>query len=529
MVSKVQDLLALQSQYSIVDLKRICLIGSKEEMEYMVKGKQQFRMSIDNCMDVLEGLQDLTLEDGCYKFGGEVAFTVAENYAIGQKYLAMMQECSVDDDIKVSTAIEKDYYNPIMAITDDISTFNQVSSDLAYIEQNRVIISKEKADFSIVKAKTTKIPPFCTVVDVKGAVKVNNFYYSPTTEVMNIVKLCKLKDMKLVWKAIFKILKEQGGLEIDSNGVLNLSQEAKKEKKAKERQKIDSEKEYLEANAKGSDSQVMYYMMFLVDIGRVRQIETVEDCQADYVEFLKEQMDRGDTDEKVEEVDDDDNKYDHIINDKKKVDQQNFNETAKHFKMNVNKGPKGLKVLDQKGGDYEVPRPNGSTVSVEDFMGYLKTTNLTGVACLFKDKDFFDERMDIYSKLYVDTQFNVLKAQLKGNLKYLAYRKYGLKCVADADLPYFILMYEIYQMLHLTNHIVNRNAIPQYFKKYQMDILVLYWLNPITLDFKPNFISPNYFIKTVRIPNANVVKPADYKIQQKAVKAEAYVDTDNYF
>jgi len=215
------------------------------------------------------------------------------------------------------------------------------------------------------------------------------FFYSPTTEVMNVVKLCKLKDMKLVWKAIFKILKEQGGLEIDSNGVLNLSQAAKKEKKAKERQKVDSEKDYLEANAKGSDSQVMYYMMFLVDIGRVRQIETVEDCQADYIEFLKEQMDQGDADEKIEEVDDDDNKYDHIINDKRKVDQRNYNETSKHFKMNVSKGPKGLKVLDQKGGDYEVPRPVGSTVSVEDFMGYLKTTNLTGVACLFKDKDFF--------------------------------------------------------------------------------------------------------------------------------------------
>jgi len=32
-------------------------------------------------------------------------------------------------------------------------------------------------------------------------------------------------------------LDEQGGLEIDSNGVMNMSQEAKKEKKARDRQK----------------------------------------------------------------------------------------------------------------------------------------------------------------------------------------------------------------------------------------------------------------------------------------------------
>jgi len=238
MVSKVQDLLALQSQYSIVDLKRICLVGSKEEIEFMVKGKQEFRMSIDNCLDVLEGLESLTLENGNYMFGGEVAFTVAENYACGQKYLAMLQECSTNEETKVNTIIEKDYYNPLMAITDNIDTFNQVQSDLVYIEQNRMMMSKEKADFSILKPKTVRTPPFCALVNVKGSVKINGFFYAPTTEVNNIVKNCKLKDVRLIWKAIKKILDEQGGLEIDSNGVMNMSQEAKKEKKARDRQKI---------------------------------------------------------------------------------------------------------------------------------------------------------------------------------------------------------------------------------------------------------------------------------------------------
>lgn len=129
----------------------------------------------------------------------------------------------------------------------------------------------------------------------------------------------------------------------------------------------------------------------------------------------------------------------------------------------------------------------------------------------------------------MDTQVNVLKAQLKSNLKYLAFRKYGNKMTIDADVPYFILMYEIYQMLQLTVAFVNRNAIPQGFKKYSMDVMMYYWINTITQDFKPNFKSNNYFLKTVRIPNANVIKPTDYKIQVKAGKVDSYVDTDSYF
>jgi len=528
MVSKVQDLLALQSQYSIVDLKRICLVGSKEEIEFMVKGKQEFRMSIDNCLDVLEGLESLTLENGNYMFGGEVAFTVAENYACGQKYLAMLQECSMNEETKVNTIIEKDYYNPLMAITDNIDTFNQVQSDLLYIEQNRMMMSKEKADFSILKPKNVRTPPFCALVNVKGSVKINGFFYAPTTEVNNIVKNCKLKDVRLIWKAIKKILDEQGGLEIDMNGVMNMSQEAKKEKKARDRQKIESEKDYLNALEKNLDSQIMYYMMFLVEIGRAKQVDTVEDCKEDYAAWVEEQSIQEERPDKTNDDDDIDNRYEHIIGSKRKLDQQCYTETIKHFKTNVTKGPEGLKILDSK-SEFKVPRPNNSVVAVEDFCNYLKNSNLTGIACLFSDKDFFDEKIEIFSKLYVDTQVNVLKAQLKSNLKYLAFRKYGNKMTIDADVPYFILMYEIYQMLQLTVAFVNRNAIPQGFKKYSMDVMMYYWINAITQDFKPNFKSNNYFLKTVRIPNANVIKPTDYKIQVKAGKVDSYVDTDSYF
>jgi len=284
----------------------------------------------------------------------------------------------------------------------------------------------------------------------------------------------------------------------------------------------------LNALDKNLDSQIMYYMMFLVEIGRAKQVDTVEDCKEDYAAWVEEQSIQEERPDKTSDDDDIDNRYEHIIGSKRKLDQQCYNETIKHFKTNVTKGPEGLKILDSK-SEFKVPRPNNSVVAVEDFCNYLKNSNLTGIACLFSDKDFFDEKIEIFSKLYVDTQVNVLKAQLKSNLKYLAFRKYGNKMTIDADVPYFILMYEIYQMLQLTVAFVNRNAIPQGFKKYSMDVMMYYWINTITQDFKPNFKSNNYFLKTVRIPNANVIKPTDYKIQVKAGKVDSYVDTDSYF
>jgi len=181
-----------------------------------------------------------------------------------------------------------------------------------------------------------------------------------------------------------------------------------------------------------------------------------------------------------------------------------FRSTSSFFTDHVK-----IKDNSYKIGNTQIPLAKNCNYEPSDFIKDMKRQRIQSVAKLLLVEDF-DLKTNVFMDLYHGNEKGSIKSHLLHNIQYLGFRivnNQKNKTAAPvmegiANMPAFVIYYEIMQCIKETMTAVNQGVIPSNLIGVMNDILMVYWLNELmseTGKFKAGDAGVDWFRKTYKI------------------------------
>jgi len=544
-INKIQTLMnavsnGIWSQCEVMDLLFSC---TQIEAQYITKSYQMFVVELNDFNEHFDVVKDMSIGQGQYEIKN--CLTIEDPASLGLKrmgelgaYAANTGQQGEQLEWKMSNDHAKVFslqaLDPKNLGFDDV---NELAKLLEFVEQNKVYVPYSDAGFfKTAKGKNTK--PFYTSQMCEGAVHMNGAYWVPSALIMDIMALAKQTSAKVIVTCLRKIVDKCGPLTMDKTGRIRVNGkkgEKREKRKFQEHKKGELELAYLKAVENGSEEDIIstfwdFSSEFNIETGNAYSSTLFAGIYKDWCDKNdfkdgeesddeSDFQDCADVSGKEDVFDDkpsseskkDDEFEEEVHLDKRllvssdvKKDSEISKSTMKFFTDNVKVRDGNYKI-----GNTQIPLSKDCNYEPGDFIKETKKQRIQSVAKLLLIEDF-DLKTNIFMDLYKNSDKGPIRANLLHNIQYLGFRiannqkAKGAAPIMDgvANIPAFVIYYEIMQCIKKTISVVNQGAVPSNLVGVLNDVLMVYWLNELmgeTGKFKAGDAGIDWFRKTYKV------------------------------
>jgi len=561
-INKIQSLMnavnnGIWSQSEVMDMLYSC---TQQEAKFITKTHQLFMVELNDFNDHFDVVKEMSIGGGQYEI--KDLLLIEDPACIGLKRLGELGAYAANtnsqydvEDWPLSNDCHKTF--SLQALDPEnlgFDNINELAKLLEFVEQNKQYVPANEAGFfKAAKDKNTK--PFYTHQDVEGSVYLNGAYYAPCVTIMEIKGLEIQKSAKVIVQCLRKLVAKCGKLRMDKGGRVSAigKKDGKKEKnKFQEHKKTESELAYLVAVKKGTEEDIIsafwnfsgeqeidtgtsYSSVAFADIYKEWCDEKDFNEDNEFQDCNDQEVDADDSDEGEsktpipESKKDEDDFVEEVKLDKRLLVAVDIKKDAEITKSTKNFFIDNVKVKENayKIGAVSVPLVKDCNFTPDQFVKtVVKKQRIQSVAKLLLVEDF-DLKTDIFMELYKSSDKGQIKSQLLHNVQYIAFRmansnkKKDVAPVMDgvANVPAFVIYYEIIQCMKKTNGLVNCGVVPSGLVGVLDDVLMVYWLNELmgeTGKFKAGDAGIDWFKKTYKVKFTNKTQlPRSYGEGQK--------------
>jgi len=547
-INKIQTLMnavsnGIWSQCEVMDLLYSC---TQQEAQFISKSYQMFVVELNDFNDNFDVVKTMSIGHGQYEI--KDCLTIEDPSSIGLKRMGELGAYAVNTD---QQAEQKDWKmstdnNRVFSLQAldpknlGFNDVNELADLLEFVEQNKVYVPYSEAGF-FKAAKGKNVKPFYTSNNVEGAIHMNGAFWVPSATMLDIMILAKQTSSKVIVQCLRKIVEKCGPLTMNKIGKIRVNKKEggrREATKYQEHNKSELELEYLKAVEKGSEDEIIstfwsFSSEFDIDTGNAYSSEKFAKI---YKEWCEQKDFKVNEESDHEDVQDEDVKNDdgfigekisfvdmklplqkldefeeEIKLDKRlmvasdiKKDIEIFRSTSSFFTDHVKMKDNSYKI-----GNTQIPLAKNCNYEPSDFIKDMKRQRIQSVAKLLLVEDF-DLKTNVFMDLYHGNEKGSIKSHLLHNIQYLGFRivnNQKSKTAAPimegiANMPAFVIYYEIMQCIKETMTAVNQGVIPSNLVGVMNDILMVYWLNELmgeTGKFKAGDAGVDWFRKTYKI------------------------------